>query len=113
MTAWGPICGSVDLPQEELTKSIIGAIGRLDAYQMPDSKGYTALVRTLLGSTVEERQAIRDQVLSTSVADFRQLGEVLSGFSAAGRVVVLGSADGIAQANDGALGNLLSVQKVL
>ncbi len=109
----GAYLRGVDLPQEELTKSIIGAIGRLDAYQMPDAKGYTALVRTLLGSTVEERQRIRDQVLSTSVADFRQLGEVLSGFSAAGRVVVLGSADGIAQANAGALGNLLSVQKVL
>ncbi|MBP8110393.1 MAG: hypothetical protein KAZ38_22450, partial [Caldilineaceae bacterium] len=67
----------------------------------------------LLGSTAEERQRHRDQVLGTSVADFRQLGEVLSGFSAAGRVVVLGSADGVAQANNGALGGMLSVQKVL
>ncbi len=104
---------AIDLSPEELTKSIIGAIGQLDAYQMPDAKGYTALLRHLLGSTPEERQRIRDDLLSTSAADFRRLGEALGDFSTAGRVVVLGSADAIDQANLTQLNNRLAIQKVL
>ncbi len=46
----------LELSESELTKAIIGAIGEVDAYQLPDAKGYTALIRYLLGITDEERQ---------------------------------------------------------
>jgi hypothetical protein len=55
----------VDLSQDELTKSIIGVIGDLDAYQLPDTKGYTSMARYLAGDTDAERQRMRDEVLST------------------------------------------------
>ena len=41
---------------------IIGAIGRIDAYQLPDAKGYTSMVRYLIQESDEERQRYREQV---------------------------------------------------
>jgi Zn-dependent M16 (insulinase) family peptidase len=90
---------NLDLREAELTKSIIGAIGALDSYQLPDAKGYTALSRFLIGLTDEARQQYRDEVLSTTAADFRAFGEVLAEANDSGVVVVLGSADAINAAN--------------
>jgi Zn-dependent M16 (insulinase) family peptidase len=36
---------SLELDQDALTKAIIGTMGDLDAYQLPDAKGYTAFSR--------------------------------------------------------------------
>ena len=102
----------LDLSQEELTKSIIGVIGDLDAYQLPDAKGYTSMARYLAGDTDEGRQLWRDQVLSTSVRDFRSFGEVLEQVKEAGYVVVLGSPDALAKAN-AERGDWLELKKVL
>jgi Zn-dependent M16 (insulinase) family peptidase len=100
------------LGKDEIKKSIIGAIGDLDAYQLPDARGYTSMQRYLVGDTDESRQRLRDQVLSTSLADFRAFGEVLDRVVEAGRVVVLGSKDAIDSANASRTG-WLDVQKVL
>ena len=102
----------LELSQEELTKSIIGVIGDLDAYQLPDAKGYTSMARYLAGDTDESRQLWRDQVLNTSVRDFRSFGEVLERVKETGYVVVLGSPDALAKANAEG-GNWLEVKKVL
>ncbi len=37
-------------------QAIIGTIGDMDAYQLPDAKGYTAFLRHVLGVKDEERQ---------------------------------------------------------
>lgn len=91
---------NVNLSQDELTKNIIGTIGSLDAYQLPDAKGFTSMVRHLLGKTDEERQRYRDEVLGTTVADFRAFADVLEQVNKEGHVVVMGSPDTIAEAND-------------
>jgi Zn-dependent M16 (insulinase) family peptidase len=36
---------SLELDGDALTKAIIGTMGDLDAYQLPDAKGYTAFSR--------------------------------------------------------------------
>jgi len=46
------------LTESELTKAIIGTIGDLDGYQLPDAKGYTSLMRYLTGKTDETRQKV-------------------------------------------------------
>jgi Zn-dependent M16 (insulinase) family peptidase len=102
----------LDLSEDELVKSIIGAIGQIDAYQLPDAKGYTSMVRYLAGDTDAMRQRLRDQVLSTTVADFRALAEVLEQVKHKGRVVVLGAQETIEAANATREG-WLEVQKVL
>ena len=91
---------NLELHEDELTKSIIGPIGRFDAYQLPDANGFTALSRHLIGLTDEARQQYRDEVLSTTVADFQAFGEVLAQMKEDGVVVVLGSADAINAANE-------------
>lgn len=101
----------LELSDEELLKSIIGAIGRLDTYQLPDAKGYTSMARHLADVTDELRQRIRDEVLSTTQADFKRLADVLDQVSRAGMVVVLGSKNAIQTANTDGLG--LQVTKVL
>lgn len=101
-----------DLSQDEVVKGIIGAIGNLDAYQLPDAKGFTSMARYLAGDTEESRQRLRDDILATTVEDFRAFGDALDLVRDHGRVVVLGSGDAIAGAN-ASRGDLLSVTKVL
>ena len=103
---------NLDLPAEELTKSIIGTIGELDSYQLPDAKGYMSMVRELTGVDDEYRQQMRDAVLSTTAAEFREFGDALAKLNDVGRVVVLGSKDTIEEANS-ARGGWLDVLPVM
>lgn len=102
----------LDLTREELTKGIIGAISNLDSYQLPDAKGYSSMVRWLIGYSDAERQQYRDQVLSTSAADFKTFADALDQVRRQGLVAVLGSAEAIEAAN-AELDPKLTVTKVL
>src|SRR5690606_11880640 len=73
-----------------LTRAISGAISALDACQLPDARGFTSLVRYLTGDDDEYRQRVRDEVLGTSLDDFRRFAEVLERVRDAGLVVVMG-----------------------
>jgi Zn-dependent M16 (insulinase) family peptidase len=110
----GNFLSNLELGREELVKSITGAIGDMDAYQLPDAKGYTSMLRYLAGESDEFRQRLRDQVLATKVEDFHAFGEALEGVKTGGRVVVLGSADAIQAANAShAEAGWLEIKKVL
>jgi Zn-dependent M16 (insulinase) family peptidase len=91
----------LELSGDELVKGIIGAINLMDAYQLPDAKGYTSMLRSLAGDTDESRQQMRDEVLSTTLDDFRNFAEVLDLFNANGRVAVLGPQAALEEAGDG------------
>jgi Zn-dependent M16 (insulinase) family peptidase len=108
----GRFLRELELSEDELVKSIIGAIGRLDAYQLPDAKGYTSMSRYLTGESDESLQRLRDEVLSTTASDFRALGEVLEQLNDDGLVVVMGSQEAIDEAN-AAHDGWLDVTKVL
>ncbi len=88
----------LELSEEELVKNIIGVIGALDAYQLPDAKGYTALQRYLIGYSDAARQQYRDEILGTTAADFAALADAVEKVNEAGRIVVLGSADALENA---------------
>ena len=62
---------NVELDQDALTKAVIGTIGDIDSYQLPDAKGHTAFMRYVLGVTDAERQERREQILGTKLQDFR------------------------------------------
>jgi hypothetical protein len=100
------------LSQDELTKSIIGAIGDMDAYQLPDAKGFTSMTRYLAGDSDESRQIWREQIITTTVEDFHRFGEALDVLNKHGRVVVLGAPEAIEQAN-AINGGWLEVQRIL
>jgi Zn-dependent M16 (insulinase) family peptidase len=99
------------LSDAALTPAIVGAIGAIDAYQLPDAKGYTSLARYLTNETDESLQQYRDEVLGTTVADFHALAEVVEQVAAVGDVVVLGSAEALAKGNEEGLG--LELTKVM
>ena len=88
----------LELDPDELVKSIIGAIGMMDSYLLPDAKGYTSMRRYLVGETDEGRQQMRDEILSTTAADFRAFADVLNQLNAQGLVVVLGGQEAIEKA---------------
>jgi Zn-dependent M16 (insulinase) family peptidase len=96
------------LSENELTKAIIAAIGDLDAYQLPDAKGYTSMMRYLTNRTDEFRQKTRDEVLSTNGEDFIAFGEVLEKAAQSNAITVMGSQNALESANLG-----LEVTKVL
>ncbi len=100
------------LDESELTRSIIGTIGDVDTYQLPDAKGYTSMVRYLVGDTDEIRQRIREEILATTAADFLVFADVLDQVADRGLVVVLGSQAAIDAANAAKPG-WLDVTKVL
>ncbi len=101
-----------ELSQDELVKNIIGAIGSLDAYQLPDAKGYTSLLRRLLGENEEDRQRYRDQVLGTTLADIRGFADALDVVARSGRVVVLGGDEAVRRAAE-SRGLNLEITRVL
>ncbi len=88
------------LDETEVTRSIIGRIADLDAYQFPDTRGYASLLRYLTGHTDEIRQRKREEILSTTAGHFRDFADMLDTVRDQGTVVVLGSAEAIAAANE-------------
>ena len=79
----------VKLDEEELTRSIIGAIGQMDAYELPDAKAYSNLKRYLTGYDLGIRQQLRDEVLATTEGDFHAFGTLLDQAFRAPRIAVL------------------------
>lgn len=89
----------LELSEKERTRAIIGTISDLDSYQLPDARGYTSLVRHLVGDDDAYRQRIREQVLSTTRADFQAFGDVLERLRDNSRIVVMGGESALQAAN--------------
>ena len=98
----------LELDDDEITRAIIGAIGAIDAYQLPDAKGYTSLTRHLTGETDARLQQFRDELLGATLADFHALAGVLARVNEVGDVVVLGSGEALEKAGVG-----LEITKVM
>ena len=90
---------------------MIGVIGAVDTYRLPDAKGFTSLLWELMGDSEEERQQRREEILAASQADFTALADGLDRLRANAEVVVLGSEKAIRAAND-ERGGFLKVTKV-
>lgn len=74
----------------QLTQAIVGAVGDLDAYMLPDAKGAQSLARWLTDDTDEARAQMREEILSTTGRHFREFAEVLAAAARTGAVCVLG-----------------------
>ncbi|KAH6557476.1 hypothetical protein KP509_1Z112400 [Ceratopteris richardii] len=103
----------VELDQDSLSKAIIGTIGDVDAYQLPDVKGYTSMIRYQLGITEEERKQRREEIMSTKLKDFKEFANILEAASKSKSVaVVVASEDDIVAANKWSPG-LFELKKIL
>jgi hypothetical protein len=84
-----------DLTDRELTKSIIGTIGEIDRHLLPDAKGDVSMMRYLTNDSEEKRQLLRNEVLNTSVKNFKDFANILETVKERGLVKVVGSAHAI------------------
>ncbi len=99
-----------DEPDErELCRAIIGAVGDFDAYMLPDAKGFASLMRRLTGMSDELRQEMREQILGTTLKDFRAFADVLDAVKQRGQCCALGGAklEEYAESNDWTVTKLL------
>lgn len=74
----------------QLTQAIVGAIGDLDSYLLPDAKGAQSLSRWLTNDTDAARAVMREEILSTTEKHFREFSEVLAEAAKTGHICVLG-----------------------
>jgi len=90
----------IELGEDELTKAIIGCMGDVDSYMLPDAKGYQAMIRYLLEEDDDYRQKVRDEILSTKVEDFREFASALSSVAETGGICVVGSKEACEEAKE-------------
>jgi presequence protease len=103
---------SAKISPSELERCIIGTIGEIEPYRLPDAKGFEAMQRHLVGDTDAVRERVREEVLSTTVADVRAFVDVTAEIARRGRVVVIGSKTSIERADRERPG-LLAMAKLL
>lgn len=92
-----PYLAGLEIDSAELEKSIVGTIGDLDHYMLPDAKGFTALARQLTGESEEHRQRVRECVLAATAEDFRDFGRSVEAAAKQGRVVIAGGREALEQ----------------
>jgi Zn-dependent M16 (insulinase) family peptidase len=89
---------SANISPSELERCIIGTIGEIEPYRLPDAKGFEAMQRHLVGDTDAVRERLRAEVLSTNIADVHAFAEVAAEIARRGRLVVIGSKTSIESA---------------
>lgn len=85
---------------KQLEQAIVGAVGAIDTYLLPDARGAQALAFYLSGQNAELRQTMRDEMLATSAKDFHDFADVLEAFAQNGKTCVLGGAKTEAAAHE-------------
>lgn len=84
---------TISLSREDLTRAIVGTIGDLDLYRLPEARGAWSLGRWLAGESEEELQTLREQILATSNEDFRAFADVMREAAAKGEICIIGGAN--------------------
>ena len=89
---------NLDISDKELTKILIGCVGRLDPPLSADRKGSVSMVEYLTGKTYELKQKRRDELLSTCLKDIKSYSFLFRKIKESGYVCVLGNEEKIKQA---------------
>lgn len=80
-----------DLTDDELTKEIIGKIGEIDNYKLPEIQGHESMLQYIKMETDADLQRIRDDVFTTSKKDFMGFVEAMETLKNNGIVKIFGS----------------------
>ncbi len=76
--------------QREISAAIVGTIGDIDTYMLPDAKGAVSLSRHLCADTEDARQQMRDEVLSTTAKDFNDFADIMEQAAKSGSISIVG-----------------------
>jgi len=85
--------GNLDLSYDELTKLIIGCVGKMDPPLTPDRKGSASMIDHLTGRTQDLKKQIREELLSTRLEDLKGYASVFEEIRDNGNVCALGNED--------------------
>lgn len=83
----------LEIPSEELTKIIIGCVGKMDPPMTPDRKGSASMIDYLTGRTHDMRLQSRRELLSTRLEDLKNYAGLFQKIRDKGNVCVLGNED--------------------
>ena len=108
----GDYLRALELADTDLTRAIVGAVNRIDPYQLPGPQGFTSLARHLVGQTEDARQKLRDELFATQPADFRAFAGIVDGVRDNGAIVIMGGKEALAAANRERGGNWLTMTTV-
>jgi Zn-dependent M16 (insulinase) family peptidase len=100
----------VTIDEQELSRSIIGTIGEIDSYMLPDMLGYVSLQRHLIGVTDDMRARARAEVFATNLENLRLAAQAFAALPASTLVKALAGPDAVAAARAGREDFLASVQ---
>jgi len=109
----GAFLRTLELGASDLVRSIIGALNGVDPYQLPGAKGFTSLMRYLVGQTELERQKLRDELFATTAIDFRNFADIMEAVRDRGQIVVMGAEESLSEANRARGGDWLALTNVL
>lgn len=89
-----------NVDDRDMTKYIIGTISSVDTPLNPSAKGGRSLTAYLSGITYEDIQRDRDQVLSATVEDIRNLADLVKSVIDADNICVIGNETKIEENKD-------------
>jgi Zn-dependent M16 (insulinase) family peptidase len=102
--------------KRELAACVVGAVGDRDAPASAAQRGAMSLTRYLSGIDTPMRQAMRDEVLATGPAQFRDLAGRIDSIvtdTQSGAVAVVGGEEGLKAFGATAAGAAFDVRRVL
>jgi len=96
---------NADLSDSLIGQAIIGMTGDLDQPKLPPAKAHASFTWYLCGITDEDRQQVRDEILSTRKEHFLMLADALEGAAPTAEMCVLGNEEKIRGDLDAVLGD--------
>ncbi len=101
------------ISEDELVKSIIGTISKIDSYMLADAKGSASLFRYLTGTSDKKLQQIRDEILGTSIDDFKRFADALDSIKTHGVEAIVSSQKILQQVNEKTKKDWLEIKKIM
>ncbi|MCR4695318.1 MAG: insulinase family protein [Pseudobutyrivibrio sp.] len=98
--ATGDYLRNFDADERDMTKYIIGTISGMDTPLTPSQRGLRGLGFYLTGSTYEDIQKYRDQVLNAQPKDIRDMADMVDAVMAQANICVVGNEDNIEKNRD-------------
>ncbi|KAG5187801.1 Metalloenzyme, LuxS/M16 peptidase-like protein [Tribonema minus] len=87
------------LPKKDLESFVIGTISGLDRPLAVGSQALLSLRRHLIGITDQHVQGFRDELLATTMEDFKSFGKRLKKFNSSAKAAVVASKIALTEAN--------------
>lgn len=91
---------SFDADDRDMTKYVIGTISNIDRPLTPRAKGTNSLAAYMTGTTAEDLQKQRDEILGVSNDDIRGLAEVVKAILDSENICVIGNENKIEENKD-------------